>query len=115
MTINGADVHPSSVTFNNNNTTYTVSGSNAIAGGTGLQLTGTGTAILLNANTFTGATSIGPGATLQLGNGSTGNDGSISSSVGITDNGTLIYNLAGANRTSASSAAPGPCRCKAEC
>ncbi len=113
--INGADVHPSSVTFNNNNTTYTVSGSNAIAGGTGLQLTGTGTVILMNSNTFTGATTIGAGATLQLGNGSPGNDGSISSSVGITDNGTLVYNLAGRNRTSAPLAAPGPCRYKAEC
>ena len=96
VTINGADVHPSSVTFNNNNSTYTISGTNAIAGSTGLQLTGTGTVVLLNTNTFTGATSIGAGATLQLGNGAAGNDGSISKTSGITDNGTLIYNLAGA-------------------
>ncbi len=96
MTINGADVHPSSVTFNNNNSTYTISGTNAIAGSTGLQLTGTGTVVLLNTNTYTGATSIGAGATLQLGNGAAGNDGSISHTSGITDNGTLAYNLAGA-------------------
>ncbi len=94
VSINGADVHPSSVTFNNNNSTYTVSGTNAIAGGTGLQLTGTGTVVFLNTNTFTGATSIGTGATLQLGNGSAGNDGSISQTSLITDNGALIYNLA---------------------
>jgi autotransporter-associated beta strand protein len=96
VTINGADVHPSSVTFNNNNTTYTISGSNAIAGGTGLQLAGTGTVILLNANTFTGATSIGAGATLQLGNGAAGNDGSISQSLGISNSGALVYKLSGA-------------------
>ncbi len=96
MTINGADVHPSSVTFNNNSSTYTISGSNGIAGGTGLQLTGTGTVVLLNANTFNGSTSIGAGATLQLGNGAAGNDGSITQSRDITDNGSLVYKLAGA-------------------
>ena len=95
VTINGADVHPSSVTFDNNNSTYTISGSNGIAGGTGMQLTGTGTVILLNANTFNGVTSIGAGATLQMGNGSAGNDGSITQSRSITDNGALIYKLSG--------------------
>jgi autotransporter-associated beta strand protein len=95
VTISGTDVHPSSVTFNNNTSTYTISGSNAIAGSTGLQLTGTGTVVLLNTNTFTGATSIGAGATLQLGNGAPGSDGSITESSGIADNGTLAYNLAG--------------------
>ena len=96
VNINGADVHPSSVTFNNNNATYTISGTNAIAGSTGLQLTGTGTVVLTNSNTFTGATSIGAGATLRLGNGSAGSDGSISKTTGIADNGTLAYKLAGA-------------------
>ncbi len=96
VTLNSGDVHPASVTFNNNNTTYTISGSNAIAGSTGLQLTGTGTVVLLNTNTFTGATSIGQGATLKLGNGAAGNDGSISATFGINDNGNLVYNLAGA-------------------
>ena len=65
VTINGADVHPANVNFANNNVTYTVSGTNAIAdvttGHTALQLTGTGTVILLNTNTFTGPTSIGRG------------------------------------------------------
>ncbi len=96
MTINGADVHPSSVTFSNNNSTYTISGTNGIAGGTGLNLTGTGTVVVLNTNAFNGTTSIGVGATLQLGNGSPGSDGSITQSRDITDNGSLIYKLAGA-------------------
>jgi fibronectin-binding autotransporter adhesin len=95
IAINGADVHPSSVTFNNNLATYTISGSNAIAGRGSLQLTGTGTVILLNSNTFTGATSIGAGATLRLGNGTPGSDGSLSNSSGISDNGLLVFNLAG--------------------
>jgi fibronectin-binding autotransporter adhesin len=95
VTINGADVHPSSLTFNNNLSTYTISGTNGIAGSTGLKLTGTGTVVLLTGNSFTGPTSIGTGATLQLGNGTLGNDGSISQSSGITNNGALIYNIAG--------------------
>ena len=95
VVINGADVHPTNVTFNNSSSTYTISGTNAIAGSTGLSLTGTGTVILTNSNTFTGVTSIGAGATLQLGNGTSGNDGSIANTSGITDNGTLIYDLFG--------------------
>ncbi len=95
VTINGADVHPSSVTFNNNSSTYTISGTNAIAGNTGLVLAGSGTVVLMNSNTFTGPTSIAPAATLQLGNGTPGSDGSISQTSGITDNGTLVYDLAG--------------------
>ena len=94
--INSGAVTPSSVIFNNNAVTYTISGSNGIAGSTGLQLTGTGTVILLTNNSYTGPTSIALGATLQLGNGTPGNDGSISQSSGITDNGALVYNIVGA-------------------
>ena len=61
-----------------------------------LSLTGTGTVILTNTNSYTGPTTIGPGATLQLGNGSAGNDGNITSTHNIVDNGTLVYNLFGA-------------------
>ena len=90
-------MHPSSVTFNNSSSTYTVSGTNAIAGSSGLSLTGTGpgAVILTNVNTYTGVTSIGAGATLQLGNGTVGNDGSIADTISITDNGTLNYDIAG--------------------
>jgi fibronectin-binding autotransporter adhesin len=96
VTINSGNLTPSSVTFNNNSATYTISGSSAITGSAGLQLIGTGTVILLNTNTFTGATSIGRGATLQLGNGTPGNDGSIALTQSITDNGALVYSIAGA-------------------
>ncbi len=95
VSINSGDVHPTSVVFANNTSTYTISGTNAIAGATDLQLTGTGTVIFLNTNTYTGATSIAAGATLQMGNGIPGSDGSISQTSGITNNGFLVYDLAG--------------------
>ena len=52
---------------------------------------GTGTLTLTGASTYTGATTISAG-TLQLGNGTTGNDGTISST-SVVDNGTLAYNV----------------------
>ena len=92
VVIGPANVSPNSVIFNNNSVTYSLSGSNGITGKTGLSLTGTGTVILMTSNSYTGPTTIGLGATLQLGNGSPGNDGNIVSTSGIADNGTLIYN-----------------------
>lgn len=72
--------------------------SGIIGGGTGtLDLTTAvgGTYTLTNANTYTGATTIAASTTLQLGNGTNGNDGTIASTSGITDNGTLVYNRFG--------------------
>ncbi len=58
------------------------SGTNPVA------FNGTGTTILTGANTYTGGTVIGVGATVQVGNGgSTGNLGT----GGVTDNGSLVY------------------------
>ncbi len=45
-------------------------------------------------NTYLGPTTIS-GGTLQLGTGAAGQDGSIAGISGVTDNGTLAYNLAG--------------------
>jgi autotransporter-associated beta strand protein len=95
VAITAGDVHPTSVTFNNNTSTYIITGNHAIAGSTGLTLNGTGNVILENANTFSGATSIASGGTLQLGNGTSGNDGSITNTSSITNNGTLAYDLFG--------------------
>lgn len=54
-----------------------------------LTLSGTGTTILSGNSTYLGRTTINSGA-LQIGNA--GTSGSISNSVGVTDNGTLVFN-----------------------
>ncbi len=67
-----------------------------ISGSGAVTISGPGSQTFTAANTYTGVTTINNGATLQLGNGTTGNDGTIASTSGITDNGTLIYNRFGA-------------------
>ena len=76
----------------------TISG--VISGGGGLITTrgasaGTGTLTLTAANTYSGVTTIAAGTTLQLGNGTTGNDGSIASTSGVADDGTITFNRFG--------------------
>ncbi len=68
----------------------------AISGTGGLIVSGPGAQTLTAVNTFTGPTTINPGSTLKLGNGIAGNDGTIASSSGILNNGSLVYNRAGA-------------------
>ena len=82
------------MTFQNNTSIYTISGSASITGNTGLSLTNGGTLVIENTNTFTGLTSIGPGATLQLGNAGTGPDGYLPNTT-ISDSGSLVYSLTG--------------------
>ncbi len=94
VTLNTGNVAPSSVTFQNQTSTYTLSGTASITGNTGLSLTDGGTLIIENTNTYTGLTSIGPGATLQLGNGTAGTDGFLQNS-SISDSGSLVYSLTG--------------------
>ncbi|MBN8460058.1 MAG: autotransporter-associated beta strand repeat-containing protein [Verrucomicrobia bacterium] len=85
--ISGANVSPASVTFDNTaTTTYTVTGTNGIAGAATLSVTGGGKVILANPNTYTGATTVNNG-TLQLGDAIT--NGSLSASSALTVNGTL--------------------------
>ena len=99
VTLNTGNVSPSSVTFTNTSATYTLSGSNGISGVTGLSVTGGGLVILTNTNTYTGPTSISTAGTLQLGNGTTGQDGAIYYTSRIANSGALVYDLAGRRPT----------------
>ena len=93
MTLNSGNVSPSSMTFQNHTSTYTISGTASIITGN-LSLTNGGTLVIENTNTFTGLTSIGPGSTLQLGSTGAGPDGYLPNTT-ISDNGSLVYSLTG--------------------
>ncbi len=67
---------------------YTLTGV-PISGTAGLVKNNSGTATLINENTYTGATTVN-GGTLQIGNGGTA--GSVSATTVITDNATLAFN-----------------------
>jgi autotransporter-associated beta strand protein len=66
----------------------------AITGAGSLVQLGPGALILTANNTYGGTTTIS-GGTLQLGTGASGQDGAISSTSGVTNNGVLVYNLVG--------------------
>jgi fibronectin-binding autotransporter adhesin len=97
------DVQAGGAVINTNGFGITIASVLAHGGGTpdgGLTVSNTavstGTLTLTGVNTYTGPTTINTSATLQLGNGTTGNDGTIATSSSITDNGNLIYNRFGA-------------------
>ena len=75
---------------NNSNTLY----SGMLGGSGSLTKVGTSVLALAGSNTFTGGTTIS-GGTLQFGDGISGQDGSLVSAGGITDNAALVFNLAG--------------------
>ena len=63
-----ANVHPGTVTFNNNSLAYTLGGANKISGTTGLTVQGSGSVTIQNAlNDYTGVTVVG-GGTLNVTN-----------------------------------------------
>jgi fibronectin-binding autotransporter adhesin len=95
LSINAATVHPSSVSFNNSSNNYVINGPYGIAGSTGITLNGTGMVTLTNSNSYTGVTLINSG-TLQLGDGTSGHDGTVGAAGGITNNGALVFDYAGA-------------------
>jgi autotransporter-associated beta strand protein len=105
ISLNGI-VSPTSTTFSNNSSSYTISGTGGIAGPGGLTVQGTAPVTLLTNNTYTGGTTIKSGATLLVGNGSTGaiqgnivNSGSLTLAPAsnltlgsISGNGTVLMN-----------------------
>ena len=68
--------------------------SNSSGTAAGLTKTGIGKHILTAANTYNGTTTITTG-TLQLGDGTTGKDGTISNSLSVVNNAALVYNRFG--------------------
>jgi autotransporter-associated beta strand protein len=86
-------VTPSGVIFNNNTSTYTVSGTGSIGNATGLTKTGTGTVNLATANTFIGNTTVS-GGTLAV-----NADGALGSTAKVTINagGTVLLGTTGGN------------------
>jgi fibronectin-binding autotransporter adhesin len=64
VNVSAADVAPASVTFNNSVKNYTLTGSKAIAGATGLVKTGSGSLAIQNTNSFTGPVAISGGAVI---------------------------------------------------
>jgi fibronectin-binding autotransporter adhesin len=86
-------VTPGSVADSANSNAYTISGTGSIAGSASLNVTGTAPLTLTNSNTYTGGTTIGSGATIQLGDGTVAT-GTLGSGA-VVDNGTLIANYGG--------------------
>ena len=60
----------------------------------GITINGNGITVLTGVNTYAGPTNLN-GGTLQLGDGTSGHDGSINATSGVTDNAALVYNLNG--------------------
>ena len=83
-------VSTSLVTFAHTSGTYTVVGSGGIGGTGALNVQGGGTVVLDTVNGYSGTTTISSG-TLQLGDGTTGHDGTISNSLSIVNSGSLVF------------------------
>ena len=62
--VSAGNVSPASVTFNNSAKNYTLSGSMAVTGATGLTKTGSGSLNIQNSNTFTGPVAISGGSVI---------------------------------------------------
>ena len=85
----------------NGNTSITMSSASdvltlgGIVGGSGgLTMLGNGLLTLTNANTYLGGTTIS-GGTLQLGDGTSGHDGALLNTSGVTNDAVMVYNLSG--------------------
>ena len=86
---------PVAVAVNSTNINYTFGGTGNLTGAASLTKSGSGTLTIINSNTYSGTTIINAG-TLQLGNGTIGHDGSISSPT-IANSGTLVFNRGGSS------------------
>ena len=85
VTINTANVSPTSTTFNNSTINYTLSGSFGIAGGGSLIKNGTASLTINNANTYSGGTMLLAGV-LNINNAAALGTGTLTISGGTIDN-----------------------------
>ena len=85
VNINVADVSPQSVTFTNAGLSYNITGAHGISGSTSVQLSGTGTVSISNANSYTGGTVLSNG-TLNINNASAIGTGALTINGGTIDN-----------------------------
>ena len=93
VTINGSDVTPASVTFNNSVRNYTLSGANGITGNAAVVKSGTATVTISNTNSFAGAVSV-TGGTLRantLANSGTNSALGSGTTINLDGGGTLEY------------------------
>ena len=97
--VNNSPSSQAVLTVGNNSNVTTFGGvlaDNTNGGGGTLALTVAGGVLTLtNTNTYSGTSTINPGVTLTLGTGAAGQDGQLTNTSGITDNGTLLVNNAG--------------------
>ena len=84
ITINAGDVNPGSVTFENTTASYTLEGTNGIAGSTGLSKSGGGSLTIANTNSFTGGSTL-DGGTVTLNAASALGTGPITLAAGTLD------------------------------
>ena len=97
VTINGADVVPASVTFNNSVRNYTFAGTNGITGNAAVIKSGTATVTISNTNSFAGAVSV-HGGTLRadsLANAGTNSALGSGTTINLDGGGTLEYSGVG--------------------
>ena len=111
-TVNGGNlnlsgtIRGSSLTISNN-AAFTEASTGVIAGsGVTFTQNNPGTNLLTGANTYTGGTTINSG-TLQLGDGTSGHDGTIASSPTVEDDGALVFNLFGNSTYGGTISGPG--------
>ncbi len=98
-------VNPGSVTANNSTYNYTITGTGAIAGSTGLTKNGTGTMTLGTANSYTGGTTVSAGTLAVSGSGTLGAaTGALNLSGGTLDLGALATPQVGAVSLTAAAA-----------
>ncbi len=105
VSITSGNVNPLSVTFSNNNLSYSVSGSYGIVdstnGVTTLAINGNGRVTISTSNSFSGGTTVSSG-TLQLGNAAALGTGGLAANSGVLDLGgfsPLVTSFSGASGT----------------